>query len=904
MLAYCWESDEATAIWLEIVAERKSQLEAKTAQAEWFDLSDAVSSKVSLDKDQLAAWDNSARAWLAAANESPVVQQRQKAVRCLLDKVNATVQSQQGLFTSVTKAWTVALETLEKIICGMSCSITDGAVIVALLSWHVYPDLILLSPKVQEIKQHDGLIKTAGQITIGLIPPSSDPDFNQSGVHWSLSLGHLRYYGTAEVTSRSLHCTPSGGHRFTFDEFLLIYIGSRMRLWSFRERITLQEATDFVINILSKFDEILFNDSPPDSDNPLCWIRMFNTVLEAYKNGIQADHSRVSRFLALGWRSPRVSEDGSPYRSLGLSSTSFSRVLRNKSDRASYEQESIQDYLSSDRISKHPFIILVAETFHDTSQIIIHSRYLKLSHLLKEKSVEAREHPDGGFIIDIQKGTLTLGPPRVSTRWANPPRSIVRLYRKGLNRPPPNSVDVNVIHLQKIGLTSSHTVFSPGTFAFRNDYEFGVPYRRFQHYLSTRDTDPIELERLLLSLPTTIVFSDLCVCQKLYASLPGATISPSILESKFPIIPARDSRSRSTLTSIRDTLGFHFRLIAHLETGDPDIFTETREWHNIFALSTENTLYLHPALAGNPKFGHSSGAICRVQGNVGLPGFTLIGIPDNIEDVSLCDIKKPDANKWNIVNHHKFDGDLSDEFSTTTLHLRLTGYSYPLPTGPRSTISKATFVEAAISAFDVGEWIGDLDVFRVIHATTDPYDEDLRVVPPNPQCRGNAAGRIPERDLVAIENWEELLNPHPGLPAVVKCHGNWQARLAVISICLQLDYRIIVFDSHGCWDCAFEVLDSWDRAATDLEGSTDSQEESGDEASSKGDDKGEGKEDKEESDGTTRIQQGDSNIGISTETDIAEDKSESDDDFSSLSELSVARYRPSARNEQPVVFIL
>lgn len=60
MLARIWSSAEAISIWTEIVASRKDQLQQRLANDE-FQMSDATSARIEITRDQLAAWDNSAR---------------------------------------------------------------------------------------------------------------------------------------------------------------------------------------------------------------------------------------------------------------------------------------------------------------------------------------------------------------------------------------------------------------------------------------------------------------------------------------------------------------------------------------------------------------------------------------------------------------------------------------------------------------------------------------------------------------------------------------------------------------------------------------------------------------------------------------------------------------------------
>ncbi|KAI3327294.1 hypothetical protein HD806DRAFT_388891 [Xylariaceae sp. AK1471] len=923
MLACCWRPEEATAIWLEIVSERKRQLEEKVTQAEYFNLVEAVSSKLSLDKEQLAIWDNSARAWLAAANDSPPVRLRQKAVRGLLNKVNSAVHSQQDVFTSVTTAWKLALETLEKVICGMSCSIADGAVVIALMSWHLYPDLILLSPETLIINQKDDLVQSS-QITIGLARPDTGGRANNQGVHWSLSLAHLRYYGSGRVTSRSLHCTPSGNPRFTFDEFLLIFLGACMSKWSQWEEITIQAATDFIILAMSKFDEVLSTaESFPSHVMEGSWIRLIGSALAIFKKGSQSEQSSVSRFLSLGWRYPSLVEVPSPYEplvcyhSFGLGTLQFAQVLLNEADQESYVRDSIKDFMTHRPYDKHSCILFVSRSDgHENTELTFYSRAsFKSSKLGRGQYEEIRELlPDGGYVIKHKPGAIKTKLHEEDMLWKGPPRPIRRLLlhcsRFESEDDPEGAPEFEFTMIAK---TRSHIVYRPCT--NMGGYN-GIPVstRQVQHYLSTKAIKPSGLLHFLQSSSFFGLLRVLSAGKELYTGLPGATISPNVLETNklfavigyhgvqhYDVRNVRHHRTRESILRHQFTQGTAFRLLVFLETGHyASTFGQSQypgppghEWNRIFAVSTENTLYIDPMILSNPKTDTSGMyGIRRVQGNVGMPGLTLIGWYTNSYEL---DLKKPDPNNWQIVNHHPFDGKLEDYFSGTSLHLRFTGYSQALNFGAHNRIANGTLVEAVVSAFDQGQWVGDIDIMRALQAS-----RYLRTVHRRPGCHASTVNKLPQQELIAIENWEELLSHHPSLPGVVKCHGNWQARLTAASLCVQLQYRTLLFDSHGCWDCAFETLDTWDRvplypkSPSTVSSSKNSEEGSGDEEVP-GDSTEAASKDLEDHDSDTR------------DTDD-HNESSSDEDASSVSGVSISGsdisgFRPQP-NASPIIFIL
>ena len=63
-----WTAAEATSIWVEIVEARKDEL-LQIEGNDTINLPTMLAAQVVLDREQLAEWDNSARAWLRCADE-------------------------------------------------------------------------------------------------------------------------------------------------------------------------------------------------------------------------------------------------------------------------------------------------------------------------------------------------------------------------------------------------------------------------------------------------------------------------------------------------------------------------------------------------------------------------------------------------------------------------------------------------------------------------------------------------------------------------------------------------------------------------------------------------------------------------------------------------------------------
>ena len=143
MLARMFTSSEATSIWAELVAERKKTL-AVVDDTKPCHVSTLLAAQISIPREMLAEWDNSARSWLRVADEAKRFQQDQLTL--ILKNIHVPVnQGRQSLYQSVIAAWVKALELMENLLRGAAQCVTpyqgNGDLLLALTSWHLYPDM-------------------------------------------------------------------------------------------------------------------------------------------------------------------------------------------------------------------------------------------------------------------------------------------------------------------------------------------------------------------------------------------------------------------------------------------------------------------------------------------------------------------------------------------------------------------------------------------------------------------------------------------------------------------------------------------------------------------------------------------------------------------------------------------
>ena len=227
MLARIWTPSEATSIWVQIIEGRRQEIATgfeSGGEMRWQTFNAA---RPELTRKQVAEWDASARAWLRAADQAMI--KRQKQLMLITNNIGLPVNNIDGTYESVKQAWVSALETLEKVVQGMPHNINSGAVFLALISWHLYPDIVVIGSSVQKIAYQDKLIAPGGQITVGLRSSTSNSD---DGLKWSLSLAHLRYYGDPMLVERSAGIDNS---RVSFKQFALVILGSVFSRWGSSE---------------------------------------------------------------------------------------------------------------------------------------------------------------------------------------------------------------------------------------------------------------------------------------------------------------------------------------------------------------------------------------------------------------------------------------------------------------------------------------------------------------------------------------------------------------------------------------------------------------------------------------------------------------------------------------------
>lgn len=159
MLARMFTGPEATSIWVEIVAKRKAQIQADSGEALYqIEQNAGLAAAVQdISREDLGKWDNSARAWLQSGDQVKFRQHKQ--LMLIINNLDIPVNTSRDAFSSVMDAWVSALKVMNNLVLGIAQRIQDGAIVLAMSSWHLYPDLMVLGKQATNVQQNDSVFE-------------------------------------------------------------------------------------------------------------------------------------------------------------------------------------------------------------------------------------------------------------------------------------------------------------------------------------------------------------------------------------------------------------------------------------------------------------------------------------------------------------------------------------------------------------------------------------------------------------------------------------------------------------------------------------------------------------------------------------------------------------------------
>ena len=303
MLARIWSGPEATSLWVELVDRRQREINecCTDASASQFVLLQAAQQEIT--RSNLADWDASTRAWLQTADEVKQLQQTQ--LMLVINNLAMPVSSNMAVYQSVIESARVALTSMEDLLNGAAQRVDNGALLLGLSAWHIYPDMIVHGPTTKSINQDDMLVPEGSIITLGL---QGSAEFNQ-GIYWSLPLAHLRFYGDPVQSSRSTRFDTS---RVTARQLVHIALGSLFSLWFATSRAT-PKGLQWLVDLSTFFDRAKLQIEKDGDENPsyknlrnhtsqIGWLGILMSTATAMGQLSKSDRERANKLIALGYR--------------------------------------------------------------------------------------------------------------------------------------------------------------------------------------------------------------------------------------------------------------------------------------------------------------------------------------------------------------------------------------------------------------------------------------------------------------------------------------------------------------------------------------------------------------------------------------------------------------------------
>ena len=810
VLARMWDPSEAVSIWDEVVAKRKKDILANFAETNIVSQIDLAAAKQDVTRTNLERWDSSARAWLRAADRAKPRQQKQ--LMLILQNVQQAVNDQLATYENVLRVWTTALLHFEALLEGIPQN-ASGELMIALASWHLYPDLTVLQPKPTEIRQQDILLPTCGMVTIGLQAKET-----KCGLMWSLPLERLRHYGPPVRVSKRIQETS----RISIAEMKFAFLGCFIKgLQGYGREMT--RAIAFIDRLGEAVHTRALTDSHAASVARECehgsWLGILFETARQYMHITNKDDKPTRSLLNLGKTHANLFLGPPMEPFLGfLANGSYLRYAVSEQSRIQLLRQAAEDFTESvplkpeNCLIRYQHVAPSGDVWHEYATALPHSHQSskrnafgeRISHqpashmrwicnggvqkratdgsaFTRMTAIYATEHlqpyqgaripayfrqwrrklkqdknsdlatkepcitsfaqqeytsrrktiEQNGDIVCIREDTLLedFEDDDVGLYWPSYDTESTGWYERVYGD------DVAALYVSRIAPPPMPG--SRGTSEQSTRLKYGpalttkIATRRAPLFYDFVDKEEIDrfafadhFSWFLRTLPEPAADSSyikflrlISSIIRLYKSSQGSSLDVRFLQ----ICLAETEWAQSVLsTSARSTdttqidhlavlrpfslsLSQSFSCLCLLETGRVDLAPS--QLHNVVAMSSSDSIWVAGALLQDPAEDSSSPTVKRITGNINHPGVTFLVPPQDpmVRENLIEDFRDR--------VYADFDGELGDNFQTTSVHLSFTTAQANLQhdfTGARTV--EAHILEACLSVHDSGNWVADLNV--------------------------------------------------------------------------------------------------------------------------------------------------------------------------------------------------
>ncbi|KAK8015592.1 hypothetical protein PG991_008480 [Apiospora marii] len=782
MLASMFSSAEATSIWVELIEERKKAIAQDWGRNESIPFSvAAAAAQQGIARAQLAEWDASARAWLQTADSVMVAKQTQ--LRLILKNIDLSVADESSVYPGVITAWKSTLRTMERLISGIPQEVYDGSAILGLRAWHIYPNIIVFGSRNVEVSMDDSLVSSGGVLSLGCSPPGTRPN---SGVSWSLSLAHLKYYGQPVKRQGVFRPDPT---RISFNELLLVVLGCTLTRWNVPiDRTSTWEAVRFLSSVSEPFPQII--------EEP---IRVKHDTRGAYETDL-ADRKQGVQLISKAATMALKDQDWS---------LRFINLGRNRSNfippQTRFNNIEWQNYL-------RPFfgltnVVPLLECFRNSDGRVEFLRRManKTTGLKGRKCIIQYLHTDRYAGETTNYATVFPRPSTLERLGERPAKKSTSPHSRWLSPQHPADMTVTgeTIHINQ-GPTiyrplTLECTYLPGTeteqaleFWFGDSDDAGIyvasepgsprcarPKVTQQDLLWCVEHGLLSIDKILLQTTDSITRTLQCLTMAsdhAFGTILGPVIQVKILENPIDTLQA-------------------ISILVYMVAGH-DMSHDVVP-NNVIGISAGDSIFVPEQLLWDPMQTETRNSFTRILGNIGRPGCVMFF---SVESPITSPL---DASFWRIADPQIFDGAPTDLFQNTSMHLSFTNWERPLEgfrSGGNQDVEIA-LIESVLSIRERGRWIGDVDVLPALRSNI------IYRLGPQLPC-SHSRTEAPQAHMTSIESWDELREFSAG-NVVVRAHGNWIARLAATAYLAQSAERdrrhsirrITVCPSSVCWKC-------------------------------------------------------------------------------------------------------
>ncbi|GAP91955.1 hypothetical protein SAMD00023353_5700630 [Rosellinia necatrix] len=286
VLARAFDRKTATSIWSEVVQERKKQVTRLVEDGKMVHPHTYVASKQAISRAELSNWDTSARAWLRRADESKAWEKHQFAL--IAENINLPYTSLGTTYSKVIATWIGSMKVLNNLLGNLPQQASDRAVLLAISSWHLHPNLLVFHRTATKVDFKDPLFPSSAVLSLGL---ECQDQKDGANIRWSLALSHLRHYGDP-VAVRSNEDLA----RVSMPQFWLVALGSLFRTWGLQA----SEMLDAITWLSSLSD--LISAEVNEGSAEISWIRSFCDTAKRYLSGDDKSQSIGLQLVKFGWR--------------------------------------------------------------------------------------------------------------------------------------------------------------------------------------------------------------------------------------------------------------------------------------------------------------------------------------------------------------------------------------------------------------------------------------------------------------------------------------------------------------------------------------------------------------------------------------------------------------------------